>query len=190
MSEAIDRRVRKTKKQLRQGLAELLKEKPVSSITVREISDLVDINRGTFYLHYKDIFDMVEQIQSEMFEEFNAIIEAHRDNRMRAEPLPMLIDIFTYLSENAEMAQVLMSKNGDAAFIERLKSIIKEICFYDWSLALKIKDERAFSYGYAYIVSGCIGIFQLWLANGRKETAAEMAAIAEKIITKGISVIM
>ena len=70
MKEKEDRRVRKTKRLLREGLAKLMLEKPVKNITVREISELVDINRGTFYLHYKDIYDMVEQIQNEIFEEF------------------------------------------------------------------------------------------------------------------------
>lgn len=59
----VDRRVRKTKRQLRQALTQLLQQKPIKDITVREIADLVDINRGTFYLHYKDVYDMLEQIE-------------------------------------------------------------------------------------------------------------------------------
>ena len=58
----VDRRVRKTKRQLRQALTVLLQEKPIKDITVREIADMVDINRGTFYLHYKDVFDMLEPV--------------------------------------------------------------------------------------------------------------------------------
>ena len=61
--ENVDSRVRRTKRLLRQGLTELLKEKSIKKITVRELSDRVDINRGTFYLHYKDIYDLVEQIE-------------------------------------------------------------------------------------------------------------------------------
>ena len=52
MSKNMDRRVRKTKAQLRQGLAELLKEKRLKEITVKEIVEKVDINSSTFYLHY------------------------------------------------------------------------------------------------------------------------------------------
>ena len=67
---AVDRRVRKTKKQLRQGLTQLLQTKNINEISVRELSDLVDINRGTFYLHYRDIYDLLDQIEQEMFEQF------------------------------------------------------------------------------------------------------------------------
>ena len=50
-----DRRVRRTKKLLTHGLIQLMKEKQVQDITVRELADLVDVNRGTFYLYYRDI---------------------------------------------------------------------------------------------------------------------------------------
>ena len=49
--ETIDRRIRKTRRLLRECLTALLKEKKVQDITVREIADMADINRGTFYLH-------------------------------------------------------------------------------------------------------------------------------------------
>ena len=51
----MDRRVRKTKSQLRAGLAQLMREKSIREITVKELVDKVDINRSTFYLHYSDI---------------------------------------------------------------------------------------------------------------------------------------
>ena len=69
-----DRRVRKTRRLMTDALAKLLAEKPLSNITVREIADMADINRGTFYLHYKDVFDMVDKIQADLFEKFNAIL--------------------------------------------------------------------------------------------------------------------
>ena len=55
MQKKVDRRVRKTKSQLRKGLARLLQEKSIGEITVKELVEEVDINRSTFYLHYSDI---------------------------------------------------------------------------------------------------------------------------------------
>ena len=62
--EPVDRRVRKTRRQLRECLITLLKEKKVQDITVRELTDMADLNRGTFYLHYKDVFDLLEKNRS------------------------------------------------------------------------------------------------------------------------------
>ena len=73
-----DRRVRRTKKLLTHGLIQLMKEKQVQDITVRELADLVDVNRGTFYLYYRDIFDMLDSIEQELFNQVNQLIAAHK----------------------------------------------------------------------------------------------------------------
>ncbi len=56
-----DRRVRRTRRQLQQALVTLMREKELREITVRELTELADVNRGTFYAHYKDLEDMLEQ---------------------------------------------------------------------------------------------------------------------------------
>ena len=185
----VDRRVRKTKKQLRQALTVLLQEKPVKDITVREIADMVDINRGTFYLHYKDVFDMLEQIENDIFEEFNDLIQAHPPAEDAGKPLPLLTDVFTYFAANADMAIALMGPNGDHAFIDKLKNLVKERCFYDWMQVYCGSDSQKFSYFYAFLVYGCIGLFQNWLETGMKEKPEEMAALAEQMILTGVKVL-
>ena len=69
-TEAVDRRVRRTRKQLRECLVTLLKQKKVQDITVRELTELADLNRGTFYLHYKDVFDLLEKNRKRAFRRF------------------------------------------------------------------------------------------------------------------------
>ena len=59
MEKKVDRRVIKTRRQLKKGLAALMKEKSVNQITVKELVEEVDINRSTFYLHFKDIQDLL-----------------------------------------------------------------------------------------------------------------------------------
>ena len=75
--EPVDRRVRKTRRQLRECLITLLKEKKVQDITVRELTDMADLNRGTFYLHYKDVFDLLEKTEAELQEDFNQLVRKH-----------------------------------------------------------------------------------------------------------------
>ena len=63
MEKKSDRRIRRTKALLRHGLAQLMSEKSVNEVTVKELVDLVDINRSTFYLHYTDIYNMLEKVE-------------------------------------------------------------------------------------------------------------------------------
>ena len=66
MEKKVDRRVIKTRRQLKKGLAALMKEKSVNQITVKELVEEVDINRSTFYLHFKDIQDLLREIEESM----------------------------------------------------------------------------------------------------------------------------
>ena len=77
MAEKVDRRVRKTKAQLRAGLARLMQKKSIKEITVKELVDEVDINRSTFYLHYSDIYQMLESIENELMDEIAQAIEEY-----------------------------------------------------------------------------------------------------------------
>ena len=80
--EKMDRRVRKTRALLLQGLVKMLETHDIQDISVKELTELVDINRGTFYLHYDDIYDMLHKIEDEMFLEFNEIMEQKVRNPM------------------------------------------------------------------------------------------------------------
>ena len=72
--EKMDRRVRKTRALLLQGLVKMMENHDIQDISVKELTELVDINRGTFYLHYDDIYDMLHKVEDEMFREFNEIM--------------------------------------------------------------------------------------------------------------------
>lgn len=181
-----DRRVRKTKKAMTEALAALLEKKPLNEISVREISEIADINRGTFYLHYRDIYDMVERLQNEIFEEFNQIVDQHEPKANSEELFPMLVELMNLLSENASLAKVLIGKNGDAAFVDKLKNVVREKCFIDVRKQFGIKNDAEFNYFYHYIVSGCIGIFSEWLNSGMKGSPQEMADFIGRMIISSV----
>lgn len=185
MAQTEDRRVRRTKKAMYEALARLLSEKPLGAISVREIAEYADINRGTFYLHYRDVYDMVEQLQGEIFEKFNDIVGKYEPKKDTDELFPLLVNLFDLLSENAQLARVLIGKNGDAAFVDRLKKVIREKCFINAQKTFGLPDDERFGYFYHFIVSGCIGIFGAWLSGGMKESSLEMARMTESFIMSG-----
>ncbi len=65
-----DRRVKRTKRVLREHLFLMLETKSIDEITVKELTEKADVNRSTFYFYYKDIDDMMIQIQNDIFEVF------------------------------------------------------------------------------------------------------------------------
>lgn len=107
-----DRRTRRTKALLRQTLTALLLKKDLKDITVSELTRLADINRGTFYLHYKDIYDLFDQTEKEIMDDFTAIIAKHMPQFAQASWLPMLLEAFRFIADNAD---VFMYNRADPA---------------------------------------------------------------------------
>ena len=121
---AIDRRVKRTKKLLRQGLISLLMEKDINSITINELVNLVDINRGTFYLHYKDLYDLLHQIEDDLMSELTGILNEYNIDGMKDENKLFFVDILKFIKENADLVLLLLSQNGDLAFLNKLKKAV------------------------------------------------------------------
>lgn len=186
--ENLDRRIRKTRKLLRQCLTELLKEKKIQEITVREIADMADINRGTFYLHYKDVFDLMEQIETELLTELNEVLKHHHAEDLLYKPSVIFTDVYSLVRNNSDMISILLGDNGDLNFLNKLKEIVREKCLRDWVDLFCSKESRSFDAYYSFIVSGCIGMVQHWLNTNMTESPEEMGYLTEQIILKGIRV--
>lgn len=180
-----DRRVRRTKKLLTQALTQLLQEKQINEITVKELTDLADMNRGTFYLYYKDIFDMLEKIEDSMFVSLDAIMERHEGDALAAQAKPMLLDLFTFIQENQEMCRVLLSANGDMNFLHRLNEVVHEKCMKLWAGLSENEEETAFDYHYSFMVFGCAGLIRAWVNRDCRESAVSMAELADSMLRRG-----
>lgn len=180
-----DRRVRRTKKLLTQALTQLLQEKQINEITVKELTDLADMNRGTFYLYYKDMFDMLEKIEDGMFEALDAIISLHEHDDVSQQTKPILLDLFDFIEENQEMCRVLLSPHGDMNFLHRLNEVMREKCLKAWPDIRKEKGEADFDYHYSFVVFGCAGIIRAWVNRNCPESAEKMAEMAYGMILRG-----
>ena len=110
----LDRRARKTRASLTHCLLQLMQEKDIKDISVRELSDLADINRGTFYLHYSDIYDMINQLEDDFFAEFEAVIRADlQQDGITDTPYDVLYDVFSVIHKNRALAKALIGPHGD-----------------------------------------------------------------------------
>ncbi|MFR5963818.1 MAG: TetR/AcrR family transcriptional regulator [Coprococcus phoceensis] len=125
--EKMDRRVRKTRAQLRAGLARLMQQKNIKEITVKELVDEIDINRSTFYLHYTDIYQMLQSIEGELMEDILEAIKEHPlDPGMKEEGYSFAIQLFRILAANKDICAALMGPNGDMAFVEKIEKLVED----------------------------------------------------------------
>lgn len=184
-NKTVDRRVRKTKRILKESLATLLLEKNLNNITVQELVNLADINRGTFYLHYQDIHDMLSQIEAEMLEEMEELTQRFPPS-MTDTPKPFIQDMLQYIADNHTFCKMLLGPYGDMAFVEKLKKLVEERCLYSLMKNWPKNDAQRYRYFASYTIAGCIGLIQTWINGGMEESPRELAEVAEDMIQNGI----
>lgn len=183
-----ERRVRRTRAMILNGFIQLMQQKPVKDISVRELADLVDINRSTFYLHYTDIYDLLEQTENALMEQFLAIIDIDKKEHTLQEFSKKLERFFTVLSENQPLCRALMSPNGDIAFVRKLETLIAENGIKTLRMISDEKelDAQDLEYVTSFFLSGCIGMVDIWLQNNCKQTAQHMAVLSMNLLHAGI----
>lgn len=182
-----DHRTRITKMLIRKAFTDLLERKAIQSISVKELCETAGINRGTFYAHYTDIYDLLEKMEEEMLEDFKEALEPLLDEKgTELTPLKVTASIFQCLKDNADICTVTLGDFGDKAFAKKLISIGQERCVESYTAYFEQLDRRKLEYFYSFVSAGCIGLLQKWLAEGRKESVEEIAAMSEGIMRCGI----
>ena len=174
MEKKVDRRILKTKSQLRTGLAKLMQSKDISRITVKELVDEVGINRSTFYLHYKDISGLLEEIEREMAEEIQEAIQRHPIGQEQHATFYFIEDLYEVLTKNREISRALVGPNGDIRFIQKIQHIIEE---NSRGLLTEVchASEKELRYFYAFCLNGCLGLVKTWLLEGAHRDPEFMA---------------
>lgn len=182
--EKMDRRVRKTRAQLRAGLARLMQQKNIKEITVKELVDEIDINRSTFYLHYTDIYQMLQSIEDELMEDILEAIKEHPlDPGMKGGGYSFAVQLFRILSANKDICAALMGPNGDMAFVEKIEKLVEDAVLPELFTMFpqKVNDIK---YAYAFCINGCVGMIKCWLTGDSDDTPEHMAYLTHTIISE------
>ncbi|WP_343208733.1 TetR/AcrR family transcriptional regulator [Anaerolentibacter hominis] len=183
-----DHRTRVTKLLIRRAFTDLLRQKPIQSISIKELCETAGINRGTFYSHYTDIYDLMTKMESEMMADFQKALEPLLSTEQGTlTPVEITTEIFQCLKDNADICTITLGDFGDKEFALRLINLGQEKCIEAYSRFFDTASPKQIEFFYAFVSAGCIGLLQKWLAEGMKSSAEEIAAIAENIMVHGMS---
>ena len=185
----MDRRSTKTKRLLEDALIKLMIEKGFDKISIKDLTEEADINRGTFYIHYKDKYDLLEQKEDEVLNEFNEIVgniaKKYANNFILPTNKENLVSIFTciygYIKENADFMKVILGPNGDLNFQMKFKNFIESWIIKNISIQYEI-EKLPIKYVSAIASAAQLGIIDKWLKSGMKETPEELAAIMSEVV--------
>jgi AcrR family transcriptional regulator len=127
-AEEKDRRIRRTRKALRDALMALILEREFDAITIQEIADQADVNRATFYLHFKDKQDLLLRSMQEIFDDLAARMKPPTGENFRMDVPPQgAVSMFEHIAENADFYRAALGEKGIASFQTRVWNYLYDV---------------------------------------------------------------
>lgn len=176
--EKIDSRVRYTKMVLKEALLNILQSKPIGKVTIKEICEVADLNRGTFYLHYNEPNDLLREIENEFVDEnmkyFSPYIRESND-------VNYLAGLFNCIMKNQEICIILMGPHGAPQFLERIQSMMRDNILDQWQTEFPEYDRRDLEFVYEFIMPGAMHLILNWAKNNDNLTTESLARRLDRL---------
>lgn len=173
------RKVRYTRKVIREAYFELLREKPIDKITIAEICGIADIHRGTFYQHYHDIYELQEKIEEELMARFDEVMPMIESGQSDIAEV-LVLSIF----EEKEACRAILGENGSSGFLKKVIDKSRKSSFVKYE-ALGM-DKRDFGAVFTFLTSGSIGVIREWVMNDFDEKTETVIETIRKASSQGI----
>lgn len=184
MKRSRDIRVIRTQTALLEALERLIQNKKLSSITITELCTEADINRNTFYYHYNNIIEFLNEHKQIVISELDKISDVSITHSKEN-----LIEIFNVLKHHPHFLNILISPNCDLD----LFNDIFEIASSKASISLSKNDSKLTNKQVLYCTycnAGCNAVIISWILKGMQETPEELADIIWESSKKGIFALM
>jgi AcrR family transcriptional regulator len=185
----MDRRAVRSRRALREALIALILEKGYESITVQDITDRADLNRGTLYLHYRDKQDLLLSSSNEVYAELLAQFTPISARNMSMDiPERHLTIVFQHVAANADYYRVMLGQHGVPAFITRLRHLVSQVSLDRLQALQQLVAAKPFP---AELVGGfsggaVIGVLEWWLENNMPMTPEELARSTLQLTVSGL----
>ena len=181
MSNPTDLRVIKTRQAIRIALISLLSEKELSDITISELSARAQVNRKTFYRHYRSISDVVTEFENELLSDFSDILKTSNTSIFNIGSV--LGEISALISSNQEYFVKLLKLNPELFSTGRVKAMLRRAIEIALRVVCVVNDEQTLS---EFTVSGVLSLYSGWFDSGCTGSLDVITDIARRMTTDGL----
>jgi AcrR family transcriptional regulator len=188
-----DRRVQRTRKLLQEALIELTIRKGFAAVTVSDITEYAEVNRATFYRHYQDKFDLLDQYAQEVYQLLDATAEAESPTGNEAggseQPTAGLVKMFEHIRAYAKFYRVMLGKNGDPAFARKIHQYVEKRLRQSLPDAL-LREKPQVELYLSYVSSASVGVVLWWLEHEVPYSPAEIAAVCVRLSAADLGAVL
>lgn len=175
-----DRRARRSRKMLKESLLEQMRKKAFSEISVRDVTDGADMNRGTFYLHYSGTAELLESLEADLMAELQELIDEHIQETMnRGTVYPVLEPVLDFVVERRETCETLLAKSD--GFMQALQQLIRKNGGPLVETWFHPRNQALTDYLLSFLTWGFIGLLSEWFAQGTALPREELIAAAQRL---------
>lgn len=175
--------VRRTKKSFEMSLVELSKELPINKITVKMLCEKAELSRNAFYFHYKDINDLISDIENSVIKEVEALIDSLEKISFPKNvysSVEGLVDIFDRRKDTCIM---LFDKTSNT-ITQRLNQLFCDFNYKYFQQFHNTNDRTNFDFYYMFLSSGFYGLMRYWVKNYDKMSKSEVTALAYVLVKR------
>lgn len=178
-------RVTETKERLKNAFFDLYAEKKIEKISIKEITERAQLNRGTFYVYYKDIYDLLEKAEDELIAEIMEKIVPVIVLILRDDEIAAFLPPLEFYQKNGKRLKSLFGPKGDPNFAHKLKKLIKSR-LRELLQAESIPEPLHVDYIMEYITSAQLGIISYWMIEKDMDLSVpELGAMIKEITLHG-----
>lgn len=178
-----DRRVKRTKRVLRECLFELLENATIDEITVKQLTERADVNRSTFYFYYKDIEDMMMQIQNEIFDVFYETVITPQASFVTVEDFTeYILRFFCFCKEYENICKFVVSNDPNNFLSKKIRDALTEH-IPDSHKVFTAEEPRR--YLTCFAVAAIWETVLQWMYDGMTVPADEMATFLAQVYFYG-----
>jgi AcrR family transcriptional regulator len=181
-----DRRVRRTKKSLKEVLVEELQNRELQKISVKSLCEKADINRSTFYLHYNDVFDLWNSLEQEILDKMNEILKDFKVEKVLTKPLPLLLKITEYLEGETIFNRKLFQSRESIILLDKIKACFIDYFLRNSSRIIRSEDIGELDLYITFVLSGTMSLYYKWFLGETDISLNKLAHEIEKLITSGV----
>jgi len=177
-----DRRARRSRKLLKESLLELMKRKPFSDISVRDVTDAADMNRGTFYLHYSGTSELLKSLEEDLLSEIQALVDAHMQETVTVGSVaPVFEPVLDFAVEHRETCTILFSSSEASGFFHAIQQLVHENGAPLVKAWYHPADPRLTEYLLNFLAWGFIGLLSEWFKKDMALPKSELLSAAQRM---------
>lgn len=186
MGKKVDRRVIKTKRAICNALLELMSQKDLNEITIKEIADTADINRKTFYNYYSGVHQVIDEIENEMVTHLEKNLVEIDLKQVIDNPYQFFHRITASVTENMDQFSLMLRGYSNSSLITKTTIAMKEKV--QLSLLAKVPvDIDTLDILMEYTYSGMLAVYRNWFNSDRRKPIEEISEMLSLLATAGVN---